>query len=325
MKELRSLVESRGGMATKADLVRLGATDHDLTFAVRTGALNRVRRGWYSTLPKADPRVTAVAVGGRLTGAAALRLLGAWMWAEPPLEIVVPRNASRLRPRPRSARVYWNDDDLPNQTGSRGMVDVPQALVHAIPRVAFEEAVALLDWAISSQSIDQDGLAEVISRLPRTLQRIERFVDAGAASFPESVVRTRLRLEGREVTTQVAVGEMQRIDMVVDGVVAIEFDGRAWHADTFEADRRKDLRILAEGRVAMRLSYGMVRREWSAIVAAVESAVSLHRSASRSRRHRQGGALPLRTLLAVPWSLPRSRPRSAVQGMQGRSGRLVVA
>jgi very-short-patch-repair endonuclease len=322
MKEISSLVESRGGIVTKADLVALGATDHHLTRAVRSGSVSRVRRGWYSTLPKNDPRVVAVAVGGRLTGASALHVLGAWMWSTPPIEIAVPHNASRLRPRPRGSRVYWTDDEVSRQKGGRGTVDVEQALVHAVPRVPFEEAVALLDWAVRSGLVDRMAFAGVISRLPRRSQRIEEYVDSSAGSFPESIIRTRLRMNGRRVATQVSVGDLQRIDIVVDDVVAIEFDGRAWHADSFEADRQKDLRILSDGRVALRLSYGMVRRAWEAVVAAVDAALAFHREASPQRRARRRGSRRARGLVGVPWSLPRYRRKSERRGMRHSSERL---
>ncbi len=94
---LADWVTDLGGMAQKQQLVALGARDRHLTAAVRSGELLRVRNGWYTTLPRNDPRVRAVRVGGRLTGVSAIEALGGWVDRGTMLHVSVPSHAARLR------------------------------------------------------------------------------------------------------------------------------------------------------------------------------------------------------------------------------------
>ena len=126
--DLIDLVTDAGGFATRRQLRRAGANDRDLTRAVRSGDLHRPRLGWYSNLPVDDDRVTAVRVGGRLTGSSALFHLGGWMWARPRTVCVsVPPHAARLR-QCRRARVVW-DPVAVRERGSVAVVSVVDALV----------------------------------------------------------------------------------------------------------------------------------------------------------------------------------------------------
>jgi len=76
MTDIARIVHQLGGIAQKQQLVARGARDLDLTRAFRSGAVDRARQGWYTTLPSEDLRVRAVRVGGRLTGLSAVHALG---------------------------------------------------------------------------------------------------------------------------------------------------------------------------------------------------------------------------------------------------------
>jgi very-short-patch-repair endonuclease len=199
------------------------------------------------------------------------------------------------------------------------VVDLPAALRRALPRASFEEAVALLDWTIKTGRFSPFDVQEFVLSLSRKHQRIGEWVDPSCDSFLESVVRTRLRLAGHQVTSQVPVAELGSIDLVVDGVVAIETDGYEYHSTTFESDRSKDLAILAEGRTAMRLSYRMVRNEWSSVETAVEVARSSHRLQHSPAISKS--AFGPRTV-GPGWRLARTRRHGAVRpaGSAGTAG-----
>lgn len=285
-----SLVTAGGGAAHKRELAARGATDRDLTWAVRNGLLRRARRGWYTTFERSDPRYKALRVGGRLTGASALAFLSAWQWSDrPPVTVSVPLNASRLR-RVRGTRVVWDSLDV-GERGSAWSVGPRDALREALLEVSFEEAVALLDWAVPQRVIDLDEIGRLVAGLPGDLARIEGWVDPACESFLESIVRTRLRLAGYSVASQETLANGQRIDLVVEGVVGLETDGREFHAGSFEADRRKDLEIVVGGKAVLRLSYSMVRDEWERVLAAVEAAVRNHRRGT-TRRVGNSGSWP---------------------------------
>ena len=322
---LLDAVGSAGGFATRRQLRALGATDRDLARAVASGDLSRPRRGWYTALPPDDPRVVAVGVGGRLTGTSALLELGAWLWEAPDsVSVSVARNAARLRHR-RGARVVW-DGPRVLERGDVALVHVVDALRRAILEEPFEIAVALCDWALHVGRLSTRDFAGLVAELPADARSIADWVDADSESVLESVARVRLTSAGWRVTSQVRVGR-GRIDLVVAGVVALELDGRRWHESAFEADRRKDVRILTGGRVPLRVTWSMVKDDWADVLGAVEAGVLLHRAGTEDApsrvvlpREPSSGVVRLggasrRSSRRVPtsrrgraWRLPRRRP-----------------
>jgi very-short-patch-repair endonuclease len=284
MRDIGSLLDSLDGIARARHLEARGASAYDIRRAVAAGEIRRVRQGWYTTLPEGDPRVIAVAAGGRLTGAAALHLARAWMWQCPwTVDVLLPPGTGRVV-LPRRVRVLRG-----RAPGLNVVVPLMDALVHAIPRATFEEAVALIDWGYKTGRLDEFDVHAIAARLPARLRGIPAWSDPRCDSFLESVTRTRLRIAGHRVTSQVPVGLLQRIDLVVDGVLGIETDGKEHHRDRFEEDRSKDLTIISEGRTAMRLSMALVRDEWPRVLAAVEAALIAHRGSRPGRRLRPAG------------------------------------
>ena len=287
MTTIGELVAAAGGLLHKRDLVGHGATDRHLTAAVRAQEVRRPRRGWYSTWRPADPRFVAVAVGGRLTGASALGLLGAWSWDRRPPDVVVsvPRSASRLRRR-RGVRVVWDGADVVDR-GGLATVDARDALARAVVEApVFEDAVILADWARSVGLITEEDDRAVLGRHRQDASGLAEWSDVGAQSILESAAGTRLRLAGRVVERQVVVGPRgEAVDHVVDGTASLETDGREHHADHFERDRRKDLLTIAAGFVPCRASYRQVRENWGAVQEAVDQLVRLAGGPPPSARH----------------------------------------
>lgn len=275
-----------GGIARRDILLRHGVTRRALAEAHQSGSIRRIRRGWYTTLPAADPRVVACRIGGVLSGASALKIHGSWLWNPPDrIDVVIPRGKTLMATPPSGVRVTFLTD-----APAGGCSSVTDALLHAIPRLPFEEAVAVLDWACHTGRLDEVDLHRLFARLPTRLRRIAAWVDPDCESVLESIVRTRLRLLGYEVVSQVPVDTVRSIDLVVDGVLGLELDGRAYHESSFDSDREKDLAIVLEGRAAMRVSYGMVRRDWPRVERGIAAAVAMHRGhrrASGMRRPRQ--------------------------------------
>jgi very-short-patch-repair endonuclease len=301
-------VESLGGFAQKQQLVRLGASDHALTDAVRRGSVRRARQGWYSTVPVRDPRFRAVRCGGRLTGLSAIRALGGWVLErEGVLHVSLPPNASRLRsprnrrvrlrPRRHAVHLHWDDAELLSR-GESSIVSLHDALVRTVLDEELETAVAALDWALHIGRVDRYDLDRVIRALPERLRDIQHWVDAACESLPESLARTRLRMLGHRVTTQVPIVGAQRIDLVVDQVVGLETDGDEFHALRFLKDRQKDIDITLAGFVPLRLPAQVVFWDWPRALAAIRAAVDGRRLANSG------------DLRAEATNEPRSRGRS---------------
>lgn len=317
MTTIGELVEAAGGLLHKRSLVFRGATDAHLTLAVRNGEVRRPRRGWYSTFAPDDPRFIAVRVGGRLTGASALRQLGAWMWSTPPITVSVPRNASRLRWR-RGVTVVWDSPDVARH-GSKWSVGLRDALRQAVLELPFEEAVAVLDWALKTERLLLDEVPDLLAPLPEDVRALADWVCDTCDSFPESIARTRFRMAGHRAESQLPLATGQRVDLRIDGVLGVEVDGKRDHAGAFERDRRKDLQILVERHLPIRMSYTMVRDEWPTIDLAVRTALSLLSGASSAFGNSGPMPRPARRKPRL-WRIPARHARTGPELPNGAAG-----
>jgi hypothetical protein len=315
MTNIAAIVGSLGGMAQKQQLVRRGARDIDLTLAVRRGEVSRARQGWYTTLPPDDVRVRAVCVGGRLTGISAVVALGGWVLGRSPLHVSLHANAARLRTPwnrfvqlagriVRGLNLHWDDAGVAAR-GDSTIVDVRDALYRVVLDEDFETAVAALDWALHTGRLHWIDFELLVSRLPRELRHIRDWVDERCESLPESLARTRLRLLGHTVDSQVRINDLERIDLVIDDCVGLETDGEEYHLDRFESDRAKDIAITIANLHALRPSARMVFRHWHRVVLAVESAVAARSSAALA-----SGSVMTRVRPAVPARRGRGWPQS---------------
>lgn len=278
-----ALVARCGGALDRRRLHELGATDHDLRRALRAGALNRPRRGWYSTWPEDDPRFRAMRVGGRLTGISAVAALGGWVLGRHSLHVAVATNASRLRTQWR--RDLRRADALPDgvvvhwvaPAHDRGSSSAIVPLIDVLERVcrdeSVEQAIAVLDWARHTGRLDRIGLAQLGERLGELRWLLGASTD-NADSLPESLARTRLRAAGLGVQPQQGFRDtVERIDLVIEGTVALEVDGDEHHRETFESDRARDLDITASGLHALRPSARQVYTRWPRVEQAVVRAL----------------------------------------------------
>jgi very-short-patch-repair endonuclease len=209
----------------------------------------------------------------------ALAELGAWVLHRPPqLEVAVTRGSARLR-HDAGAIVHWVSDRA--TPASTSVVGVSEALVRVVLDHDLEVSVPCLDWALSTGRLDRVEFEQLILALPESARCIREWVDPASQSVLESVARVRLRRRGHRIRSQVPVGDLRVIDLVIDDVVALELDGREHHESTFETDRRKDLQIVIEGRQPLRVSYSMLVHDWPTVELAITAAL---RARGRARR-----------------------------------------
>jgi very-short-patch-repair endonuclease len=64
------------------------------------------------------------------------------------------------------------------------------------------------------------------------------------------------------------------IDVVIDGWLAIEFDGEEVHADRFEQDRSRDMELTIRGYRVLRFSYDLVVNHWDRVLDAIRAALT---------------------------------------------------
>jgi very-short-patch-repair endonuclease len=285
MRDIASVINSLGGMARRPRLLRAGIRDRELGAAVRSREIVRARGGWYTTMAESDPRVRAVRVGGRLTGVSGLDP-DAWVIGDHPLHVTVKLNAARLRdqwdrrrhPAPRASKgvvVHWDDGESMSR-GTMTTVGLADALYRVMLDESFEQGIALLDWALHTARLDRIDFERLVLRLPSRFRQLGQWVDPLCESLPESLARTRLRLAGHSVRSQVPTGLTERIDLLIDECVALEVDGKEFHRDRFAADRQKDMTITIDGFHSLRPTANMVFHEWSRVLLGIRSALRSH-------------------------------------------------
>lgn len=328
MPDIAATVHSLGGLAQKQQLVARGACDLDLTRAVRDGSVSRVRQGWYTTLPDTDLRVRAVRVGGRLTGISAIIQAGGWVLGAHPLHVSVPDNAARLRSQHNrrvrfdtSARggvvLHWDTAEL-GERGTVAAVGLSDALLRVVLDESLETAVAALDWALRTGALDEFDLEALLFQLPPDYRHIRHWVDEVCDSLPESLSRTRLRLRGHTVVSQVRIESGEAIDLLVDDCVGVDVDGEEFHLTRFERDRHKDANITLEKFYSFRPSARMVFNEWETVCLAIETAISMHVRAPAIGNSGFGTSPPPRTPGAVLRRRRRSRQSPEFSKRRGK-------
>ncbi len=107
------------------------------------------------------------------------------------------------------------------------------------------------------------------SSLHVTLRRTPPLVQAGVGS----------------VASQVHVPRVGWVDLVIDGWLVVETDGRAVHLDTFAEDRRRDAELVRAGFVVLGFNYADVERRPQWVVQVVRAALR-HRSAGHGTHRR---------------------------------------
>jgi very-short-patch-repair endonuclease len=101
-------------------------------------------------------------------------------------------------------------------------------------------------------------------------------VDGRAESGTESITRVRLRRKGLRVEPQERIPRVGTVDLVVEGRLVVEVDGREFHTseDRFEEDRRRDAELVALGYRVLRFSYRQVLYDWPAVERAIRAALA---------------------------------------------------
>ncbi|KAB1644509.1 DUF559 domain-containing protein [Pseudoclavibacter sp. CFCC 14310] len=157
-----------------------------------------------------------------------------------------------------------------------GVVPPVTALRHGLNDVSIPETVAVVDSLLRHATLRPGNGArrqldlhistvDVMAELRRTPRgrAVLALVDAQAESGLESIARVLLTLAGHHVESQVLLDNRQRIDLVVDGVLAIELNGGTHRdAEQFRRDHAKDIAIERAGYVSARYTYHQILHQW---------------------------------------------------------------
>ncbi|WP_374007316.1 type IV toxin-antitoxin system AbiEi family antitoxin domain-containing protein [Leifsonia sp. LS-T14] len=276
-----------GGIVSAHQLRATGASSADLAAAVRSGALMRLRKGFYA-LPSA-PRtaIAAVLAKGRLSCVSAARSYGLWAGDDRRLHLQYAPNA-RAGPHDGHVR-HWSRVE---RHAELWRVSVGDCL-RSVARCADQEtAVAVFDTAITAGLTSPGALRELLAGQPMNVRARGGLARPGSDSGVESIVRQRLERSGHIVEQQVHVVGVGRVDMRVDGVLYLEIDGFAFHhdRDQFERDRARDAILAARGLQRLRVSAAQVLGEWELVAAHIRRVIS-HSANSQQPRDQLDGVV----------------------------------
>ncbi|SDZ05355.1 endonuclease domain-containing protein [Herbiconiux ginsengi] len=294
MSSVASLVSALGGVASCRELAEYGHPAADVTRAVRTGSVLRVRNGWVA-VPTGAPEnvVAAVRAGGTLSCLSALAPLTVWTADDARRHIRIRRHG--VAPPAAAGVVVHRALPLVGLQSARGGVDSPEwAIAHAVLCQGRRDAVATLDSAIYRGVITRRRLESVLAQLPRRYSDLLLLCNPEAESGLETHLRLLLRSVGIDLRVQVKISGVGRVDLLIGERLVIETDGREWHSDkdSFAKDKWRDLALAERGYLVLRLSYQQVLFESERVLEVVRGIVG--RGEHRwNGRHRRAGLVGL--------------------------------
>ncbi|REJ05936.1 hypothetical protein DY023_08350 [Microbacterium bovistercoris] len=270
---------TRPSIWTTKELRAQGYTKRAIADLVASGRLRRARRGVYAWQDACDDAFTAAEHGGSLGCTDAAEHLGLWLLPPPEDESAEPTP----RPGPHvwmraDRHQYAHSDcasvphwDAGDCRDAFGLPSVTQVLEQVYRCRGAEQFFVALESARRQNLILGKALAVLRSALDAVGRDLVDFSRADADSGLESLVRLRLRRHGISVRTQVDVYGTGRVDLVLDGWLLIEADGKANHDG--ESMRHKDLvrdaNAASWGLTTLRFDYAMIIYDWDLVERAI--------------------------------------------------------
>ncbi len=168
---------------------------------------------------------------------------------------------------------HWSPHDAHPELWRVSLDDCLRSVVSCADE---ETAVAVLDTALAARSVTVVGLRRMFEQCSGRAQAVAASARPGSDSGVESILRQRLTARGHHVEQQVAVPGVGRIDARVDGLLYVEIDGFAYHADkeSFERDRTRDTGLALLGARRLRFPARDVLGDADAVVATIEAVLA---------------------------------------------------
>ncbi|WP_418004808.1 endonuclease domain-containing protein [Mycobacterium sp. PDNC021] len=257
MGEIEQLLAANGGVASAAQLREVGWSHRQ----IKKQGWQPLRRGWYAG-PSADPQVVrAVAAGGVLGCASALRRFQVWV-PDSGLHIRYPERARKSQSRVRSCHPYRRDPPI---TGAIDPVDI--AVASAANCLDAEGLVVVLDSMLNKRMIQMADARDIVAASRFAWLHLAERCDPDSESGIETMIRLRLRALRIHLRTQVHIPGVGRIDLLVGDRLIIEADSREHHIPRYQADRTRDRVATGMGYLVIRLTYEDVVYRWDTVAA----------------------------------------------------------
>ncbi len=278
--EIVRALESRGGVARAATLIRAGASREDLRRAVGRQFVETLRRGVYC-VPWASSSVRLAALhGGELACASALRAHGIWTLAGPEPHVWVGERG-RAHAHPGCSCITHRD----HGRSAFGVVPLEQALVQVAACLGAEAFFAAFESAWNQNVLDTRARSEIRAALPARFRWLVDIARPDAQSGLESILRLRLHRLGIFLESQVWIEGVGRVDFVLAGRIILEVDGRENHEGPSQRrrDLRRDAAAAVRGYETLRFDYALVIHDWTVVEAAILARLAEQRRRNLSR------------------------------------------
>lgn len=285
---------------TTAELLARGRSEREIRRAGEDGRIEPVRRGLWAVPGTPSMLLRAARVGGVATSVTAAGHLGIWTPPDPPpghryryphvpeqdrLHVAFRRTTSRLHDPDEPGRRLGARSDVVLHPTAPDVIDaaagfgVAPALLtveHAFRSLPPEHALAVLDSALHHRHLQVRDLAALAAALPSRLRALPGAADARADSGIESIARHLLLLAGLAVVVHPVLPGIGEVDLLVEGRLVVELDGRQHHDDeeAFVRDRARDLAAARTRYRTLRFTWRQVLFEWASVEAAVFAALA---------------------------------------------------
>ena len=295
MNTLRYDLQANGFLVRTTRLRELGHSRTEVAAAIAEGWLARPARLWVATRRAQRDAVIAVLHRGVLTSASALGSMGVWRGVDRSIHVLVAPTSNAGVSRPLVPLTSFAQPRHPTEGVARHWASKrehagPEWRVSAVDALAAfardstpEHFIAAVDSALQTGVLSPSDVPLVAARLPLRLKALLGKVDGRAEAGTESIARLRLASLGRTIEIQVKVGRY-RVDLLIDGWLAIEIDSEEWHSTTRVDDLRKSAWLTARGYRVEHFDYSQVINEWPTVEAAIRRALGQPRPAPRSAR-----------------------------------------
>jgi very-short-patch-repair endonuclease len=241
-------IEGLGGVARRRQLLALGVGGSRLSAAVTGGTVTKPVRGVFA-VPGADPALLAARCAKvELACVSAAQWQGLWVLREP---VVVHVSANHGRALPPGFRVHRSGEPF----------SVASVCVQALRCLPELEALCIVECAVATHRVTLQELRERLQgRRDDRARRTVAGINPLSESIIETVARFHLVTAGLSVQAQVYRPGVGRLDLVVEGRLGVEVDGRRYHSgpEEFAEDRRRWNLLTVEGVRVLRVTYAMV-------------------------------------------------------------------
>lgn len=175
--------------------------------------------------------------------------------------------------RPCSCVAHW--DDAPSGP-TFGLPPVPRVLVQIYRCRGDEHFFVALESARRQGLIDPGGLGWLCRMLGPRGRELVAFSRDDSDSGLESLLRLRLRVHGWSIRSQVWVTGTGRVDLLIDGWLIVEADGRANHESLSlrHKDLVRDANAASWGYASLRFDYAMIIHDWDLVERAIVETMS---------------------------------------------------